>query len=377
MQSQHWQQPHIRGDIASTNNSNNPSEQDPRLRGQALVAQYYNQQQQPPPTMLRQHMHQSNARGSGEDEEEEEDPLRRRGEDEGEEHRRRSMAYPAHLTPSYPFNPSMPPPPHRASHTPPNQPPSTTVPFAPRAEELSRVAESANSAAAIGKRKRQGTASYPPNRNKTSPSPAIKNDPEGDAHGNSIDGDGEDEDGSDRAGTPGSQGGEGSSSSGGVRLPPILQVEKQHVTTSATQAASASRRRNDALFKCPVPGCGSTFTRRFNLRGHLRSHTEERPFVCDWVGCGKSFARKHDCNRHQSLHSDQAVQHTCGGCGKSFSRTDALNRHLRSEGGAACKRASAAASRNNVIAQALAKASENSASSAVPSRSPQPVSGTV
>lgn len=51
------------------------------------------------------------------------------------------------------------------------------------------------------------------------------------------------------------------------RLPPILQVEKQQVTTSATQAASASRRRNEANFICPVPGCGSTFTRRFNLRG--------------------------------------------------------------------------------------------------------------
>ena len=51
------------------------------------------------------------------------------------------------------------------------------------------------------------------------------------------------------------------------RLPPIMQVEKQQVTTSATQAASASRRRNEANFTCPVPGCGSTFTRRFNLRG--------------------------------------------------------------------------------------------------------------
>lgn len=51
------------------------------------------------------------------------------------------------------------------------------------------------------------------------------------------------------------------------RLPPILQVEKQQVTTTATQAASASRRRNEAHFVCPVPGCGSTFTRRFNLRG--------------------------------------------------------------------------------------------------------------
>jgi hypothetical protein len=95
------------------------------------------------------------------------------------------------------------------------------------------------------------------------------------------------------------------------RLPPILQVEKKTVTTQATQQASASRRRNEAHYHCPVPGCGSTFTRRFNLRGkflchlisllksicsgHLRSHTEERPFVCSWPGCGKGFARQHDC----------------------------------------------------------------------------------
>lgn len=127
------------------------------------------------------------------------------------------------------------------------------------------------------------------------------------------------------------------------RLPPILQVEKQQVTSSATQIASANRRRNEAHFVCPVPGCGSTFTRRFNLRGHLRSHTEERPFVCTWPGCNKSFARQHDCKRHQALHqTDKAAANTCPGCKKTFSRLDALNRHrkiLRSEGGAECKAA--------------------------------------
>ncbi|KAJ2922733.1 hypothetical protein H1R20_g14382, partial [Candolleomyces eurysporus] len=125
---------------------------------------------------------------------------------------------------------------------------------------------------------------------------------------------------------------------GGVpRLPPILQVEKQQVTTSATQLASASRRRNEAHFVCPVPGCGSTFTRRFNLRGHLRSHTEERPYVCDWPGCKKGFARQHDCKRHQALHTAKSQNNVCLGCKKTFSRLDALNRHLRSDGGADCR----------------------------------------
>lgn len=51
------------------------------------------------------------------------------------------------------------------------------------------------------------------------------------------------------------------------RLPPVMQVEKQTVTSNATQSASTNRRKTEAHFACPVPGCGSTFTRRFNLRG--------------------------------------------------------------------------------------------------------------
>ncbi|KAJ7703014.1 hypothetical protein B0H17DRAFT_1041265 [Mycena rosella] len=126
------------------------------------------------------------------------------------------------------------------------------------------------------------------------------------------------------------------SSNGVPRLPPILQVEKQQVTTSATQLASASRRRNEAHFICPVPGCGSTFTRRFNLRGHLRSHTEERPYICEWPNCKKGFARQHDCKRHQALHTAKSQTNVCVGCKKTFSRLDALN-VLRSEGGADCR----------------------------------------
>ncbi|KAF8331118.1 uncharacterized protein EI90DRAFT_3016550 [Cantharellus anzutake] len=363
--------------------------------------------------------HQSNARGSGKDEEEdveEDDDVRKTlqdilpGEDapdsdRDEEKRRRSMAYPAHMGPSYPFNPhlngsagSARSPPHMNHATssrspPPAPPPQAPLPatyFPSNSAELN--AAWATKAAWMGplppsngpptKRKRglspggrharrspplesiklrvmdQGTSSFTDitldeNGNAIHQTTVVKDIDAplrsrslGEDHSEVASENGAEVGGADRGSPSGSQSGD-ATGPGGTRLPPIMQVEKHVVTTTATQQASASRRRNDALFKCPVPGCGSTFTRRFNLRGHLRSHTEERPFVCEWPGCGKSFARKHDCNRHQSLHSAQGAQHTCGGCGKSFSRTDALNRHLRSEGGAACKRAAAAAQRNN------------------------------
>jgi hypothetical protein len=47
----------------------------------------------------------------------------------------------------------------------------------------------------------------------------------------------------------------------------VIPVQKQNVTTHATKDASEKRRKTDATFTCPVPGCGSTFTRHFNLKG--------------------------------------------------------------------------------------------------------------
>ncbi|KAJ4469121.1 hypothetical protein C8J55DRAFT_537954 [Lentinula edodes] len=118
-------------------------------------------------------------------------------------------------------------------------------------------------------------------------------------------------------------------SAGVLRLPRILPLEKQLVTTSAVKLASASRRKKEAKFFCPVPGCDTTFTR------HLRSHTKERPFVCQWKGCNKTFARKHDCKRHQALHTDEPQSNICHGCKKTFSRSDVL-KVLRSDNATAC-----------------------------------------
>jgi hypothetical protein len=100
--------------------------------------------------------------------------------------------------------------------------------------------------------------------------------------------------------------------------------------------------KHPATFQCNL--CPKRFTRAYNLRSHLRTHTDERPFVCSV--CGKAFARQHDRKRHEGLHSGEKKFVCRGnlkdgnnwGCGRRFARADALGRHFRSEAGRVCIR---------------------------------------
>lgn len=63
-------------------------------------------------------------------------------------------------------------------------------------------------------------------------------------------------------------GGGQSVATGADRVP--MNIAKVNVTTPSTADASQKRRKQPAHFLCPVPGCGSTFTRHFNLKGTFR-----------------------------------------------------------------------------------------------------------
>ena len=120
----------------------------------------------------------------------------------------------------------------------------------------------------------------------------------------------------------------------------ILDLADPERPNAGPNAGNTRVQKHPATFQCHL--CPKRFTRAYNLRSHLRTHTDERPFVC--TVCGKAFARQHDRKRHEGLHSGEKKFVCKGdlssggqwGCGRRFARADALGRHFRSEAGRVC-----------------------------------------
>lgn len=95
--------------------------------------------------------------------------------------------------------------------------------------------------------------------------------------------------------------------------------------------------RSPSAKKHRCPYCSTEFTRHHNLKSHLLTHSQEKPYVCQT--CQSRFRRLHDLKRHTKLHTGERP-HICLKCGRRFARGDALARHNKGQGGCAGRRAS-------------------------------------
>lgn len=115
----------------------------------------------------------------------------------------------------------------------------------------------------------------------------------------------------------------------------MLELASPNMSSKRTQ-------KHPSVYACHL--CDKRFTRPYNLKSHLRTHTDERPFICNI--CGKAFARQHDRKRHEDLHTGEKKFQCKGllkngsiyGCGRRFARADALRRHFQTEAGKECIR---------------------------------------
>lgn len=79
----------------------------------------------------------------------------------------------------------------------------------------------------------------------------------------------------------------------------------------------------DGKYVCLFDDCGSRFGRKENIKSHVQTHLDDRPYQCDV--CDKLFVRGHDLKRHLKTHTGKKPFGCL--CGASFARHDALTRH--------------------------------------------------
>ncbi|XP_045541178.1 zinc finger protein 91 [Papilio machaon] len=80
-------------------------------------------------------------------------------------------------------------------------------------------------------------------------------------------------------------------------------------------------------FECECTICGVVCMNKGNLRAHMMTHVDIRPYKCTYKHCGKKFKCMGDLKKHTIIHYPEQ-QYTCF-CGRRFARKCRYDSHIK------------------------------------------------
>ncbi|KAH8194605.1 hypothetical protein TruAng_011224 [Truncatella angustata] len=111
--------------------------------------------------------------------------------------------------------------------------------------------------------------------------------------------------------------------------------KKEEIPSTEEKEPESNVQHQDSQIHCPLQSCPKSFSRRCELKKHLKRH--EKPYGCTYEGCTKRFGSKNDWKRHEnSQHfllevwkcDVRGAQNPTEMCGKVSHRRETFRLHL-------------------------------------------------